>query len=50
MPAHVGQGRVSPGSAIWSVAVVIPGLEDLHFFIVGPVHEPVLVVDTDRYW
>src|ERR1700688_807405 len=31
---------------IWSVTVVITSLEDLHLFVVGPVHEPVFVVDA----
>src|SRR5208282_136449 len=33
-------------SPIWSVAVVITSLEDLHLFVVGPVHQPVFVVDA----
>jgi len=35
-------------NAAWSVAVVIARLEDLHFFVVGPVHEAVLVIDAAR--
>src|SRR5208337_4800672 len=44
--ARVRQGRLWAEPAIWSVAVVIPGLEDLHLFVVGAVHEPVFVVDA----
>ena len=40
------QGRSRAESAIWSLTVVIPGLEDLHLFVVGAVHEPVFVVDA----
>ena len=40
------QGRLRAEPAIGSVAVVIPGLEDLHLFVVGAVHEPVFVVDA----
>jgi hypothetical protein len=40
------QVRSSAEPPIWSVAVVIPGLEDLHLFVVGTVDEPVFVVDA----
>ncbi len=31
---------------IWSVAVMVTSLEDLHLFVVRPVHQPVLVIDA----
>ena len=43
--AHLGPLAEGPA---WSVAVVITSLEDLYLFVIGPVHEPVLVVDAAR--
>jgi hypothetical protein len=42
-----GIHRSADAATRWiSVGVVIPGLEDLHFLLVGPIDQPVFIVDA----